>query len=231
MRKAQCPFECVAESTGGRNVAWQPSGSRLQSSGDAVSAAALTGPRATAQTGVPLQPLVRELCVSWQPRRQRLGGVRHGRPVDDGGVGLRPAPPTDPAVSALCRLGRCLRHDLGSLGHRSGARHSRRRGLLCAAAWADHGGDDRAGAGACSNKLSTRAGENSPPLQANCCCAWGVGILPAEGAASSARRVRMASHPWCDASSGTARGRRAGRRRRISEESGGVHAVHAVHAV
>lgn len=56
------------------------------------------------------------------------------------------------------------RHDLGSLGHRSGARYSRRRGLLCATAWADHGGDDRAGTGACSNKLSTRAGENSPHL-------------------------------------------------------------------
>src|SRR6266851_577453 len=52
--KAQRPFERVAEPTGGRNGAWQPSSARGQSSGDAVSAAALTGPRAAAQTGIPL---------------------------------------------------------------------------------------------------------------------------------------------------------------------------------
>jgi hypothetical protein len=38
---------------GGPDVAWQPSCVRGQSSGDAVSAAALTGPWAAAQTGVP----------------------------------------------------------------------------------------------------------------------------------------------------------------------------------
>jgi hypothetical protein len=59
--KAQRPFERVAAPTGGRNDAWQPSGARGQSSGDAASAAALTGPRAAAQTGTPFRPLVREL--------------------------------------------------------------------------------------------------------------------------------------------------------------------------
>jgi len=86
--KAQRPFERVAEPTGGRNGAWQPSGARGQSSGDAASAAALTGPRAAAQTGTPFRPLVRELCVAWTPRRHRLGGVYHGVAVNDGGVGL-----------------------------------------------------------------------------------------------------------------------------------------------
>jgi hypothetical protein len=36
--KAQHPFECVAEPTGGQNVALQPSGVQGQCSGDAVSA-------------------------------------------------------------------------------------------------------------------------------------------------------------------------------------------------
>src|SRR6267378_2120795 len=86
--KAQRPFERVAEPTGGRNIAWQPSNPRGQSSGDAASAAALTGPRAAAQTGVPLRPSEREPVVVWKPRRYSLGGVPHGAAVDDGGVGL-----------------------------------------------------------------------------------------------------------------------------------------------
>src|SRR5712691_4089810 len=69
-------------------VAWQPSRSRGQSSGDVVSAAALTGPRAAAQTGTPFRPRMREPVVAWTPRRPRLGGVRHGGAVHDGGVGL-----------------------------------------------------------------------------------------------------------------------------------------------
>ncbi len=59
--------------------------------------------------------------MAWTPRRHCLGGVSHGGAVDDGGVGFWPAPPHDPAASTPCRLGRCLRCDLGSLGHRSGA--------------------------------------------------------------------------------------------------------------
>jgi hypothetical protein len=51
---AQRLFKRVAEPMGGQNIAWQPSNPRGQSSGGAVSAAALTGPRAAAQTGVPL---------------------------------------------------------------------------------------------------------------------------------------------------------------------------------
>ena len=51
--QAQRPFERVCPHQGGQNSAWQPSGARGQSSGGAVSAAALTGPRAAAQTGVP----------------------------------------------------------------------------------------------------------------------------------------------------------------------------------
>ena len=51
--KAQRLFERVAAPMGGRNVAWQPSGSRGQSSAAAVSAAALTGPRVAALPGVP----------------------------------------------------------------------------------------------------------------------------------------------------------------------------------
>jgi hypothetical protein len=86
---------------GGRNAAWQPSRLRGQSSGAGVSAAALTGPRAAAQTGVPLRPSEREPVVVWKPRRHSLGGVPHGAAVDDGGVGPRPARPNDPA--ALCR--------------------------------------------------------------------------------------------------------------------------------
>ncbi len=101
--KAQRLFERVAEPMGGRNAAWQPSRARGQSSGDAVSAAALTGPRAAALTGVPFRPLVREPEVAWTPRRHSLGGVCDGAAVDDGGVGPQPAPPNDPAASAPCR--------------------------------------------------------------------------------------------------------------------------------
>src|SRR5437764_6421549 len=102
--KSQRLFARVAEPTGGKNVAWQPSGLRGQSSGDAVSAAALTGPRAAAQTGTQFRPLVRKPVVAWTPRRQRLGGVCDGAAVDDGGVGPRPARPNDPAASAPYRL-------------------------------------------------------------------------------------------------------------------------------
>jgi hypothetical protein len=80
-------FERVAAPTGGRNVAWQPSRVRGQSSGAAVSAAARTGPRAAAQTGIHVRPLVRKPVVDWTPRRHRLGGVCGGAAVDDGGVG------------------------------------------------------------------------------------------------------------------------------------------------
>src|SRR5712691_5670678 len=104
--KAQPLFERVAEPMGGRNAAWQPSRLRGQSSGAGVSAAALTGPRAAAQTGTQFRPLVRKPVVAWTPRRQRLGGVSHGAAVDDGGVGLRPARPHDPAASVPCRLAR-----------------------------------------------------------------------------------------------------------------------------
>src|SRR5258706_4863028 len=90
---------------GGRNAAWQPSRARGQSSGDAISAAALTGPRAAALTGVPFRPLVREPGVAWTPRRQRLGGVCDGAAVDDGGVGPRPARPIDPAAPHQRRAG------------------------------------------------------------------------------------------------------------------------------
>jgi hypothetical protein len=119
--KAQRLFERVAAPMGGRNVAWQPSVRRGQSSGDAVSAAARTGPRAAALTGTPRRTLVREPGVAWTPRRQRLGGVSYGVAVDNVGVGPRPARPHDPAASVPCRLDRCLRRDLRSLGHRSGA--------------------------------------------------------------------------------------------------------------
>ena len=47
-------------------------------------------------------------CASlWWPGRRggiARGGVPHGASVDDGGVGLRPAPPSDPAASASCML-------------------------------------------------------------------------------------------------------------------------------
>ena len=121
--KAQRPFERVAAPTGGRNDAWQPSGARGQSSGDAASAAALTGPRAAAQTGTQSRPLVREPGVGGTPRRHRLGGVHHGGAVDDGGVGPRPARPIDPAASAPCRLVRSLRRGQVSLENRSCASH------------------------------------------------------------------------------------------------------------
>jgi hypothetical protein len=50
-------------------------------------AAARTDPRAAAQTGVHVRPLVRKPVEAWKPRRHRLGGVRSGGAVDDGGVG------------------------------------------------------------------------------------------------------------------------------------------------
>jgi hypothetical protein len=49
---------------GGRNIAWQPSRKRGQSSDGAVSAAALTSPRAAAQTGVHVRSLVRKPVVA-----------------------------------------------------------------------------------------------------------------------------------------------------------------------
>jgi hypothetical protein len=72
---------------GGRNAAWQPSRARGQCNGAAVSAAALTGPRAAAQTGVPRRWSVPKPVVAWTPPRQRLGGVRSGGAIDDGGMG------------------------------------------------------------------------------------------------------------------------------------------------
>jgi hypothetical protein len=69
--KAQPLFARVAEPTGGRNAAWQPSARRGQSGGDAVSAAALTGPPTAAQTGIPLRPLVREPLPPATALRQR----------------------------------------------------------------------------------------------------------------------------------------------------------------
>jgi len=47
----------------------------------------VTGLRAAAQTGLPLRRSEREPVVAWTPRRHRLGGVRHGGAVNDGGVG------------------------------------------------------------------------------------------------------------------------------------------------
>jgi len=192
VRQGAAAVRARCRADGGPDVAWLPSGARGQSSGDAASAAALTGPRAAAQTGIPFRPFVRESVVGWTPRRHRLGGVSPGGAVDDGGVGPRPRParPHDPAASGPCRLVRCRRRGQGSLGHRSGARHGRRpprcasgwqrqRGLPRAAAWANHGGWDRARASACANKLSTRAGENGAHGRPNCCRQWGLSILPA----------------------------------------------------
>jgi hypothetical protein len=73
--KAQRLFERVAEPTGGQNVAWQPSDLRGQSSGDALSAAALTDPRAAAQTGLPLRLLVREPCWHDGAYRRQVGAL------------------------------------------------------------------------------------------------------------------------------------------------------------
>ena len=81
------------------------------------------GSPAATLTGTQFRLLVREPVMAWTPRRHCLGGVSHGAAVDDGGVGFWPARPHDPAASTPCRLGRCLRRDLGSLGHRSGASH------------------------------------------------------------------------------------------------------------
>jgi len=50
--KAQRLVERVAEPMGGRNIAWQPSSQRGQSSSGLIAAAALTGPRAAALTRV-----------------------------------------------------------------------------------------------------------------------------------------------------------------------------------
>jgi hypothetical protein len=140
---------------GGRNAAWQPSRARGQSSGAGVSAAALTGPRAAAQTGVPLRPTEREPVVAWTPRRHSLGGVPHGAAVDDGGVGPRPARPSDSAASAPSGLVRCLRRGQGSLGNRSGASHGRRP-PRCASGW--HAGSCRPSASSRSRppSMSTR---------------------------------------------------------------------------
>ncbi len=175
---------------GGRNAAWQPSRARGQSSGVGVSAAALTGPRAAAQTGVPMRPLVRELCVSWQPRRHRLGGVHHGGAVDDGGVGPRPARPIDPAASAPCRLVRSLRRGQVSLGNRSCASHCatalRQQPTAPARAATCHclgrPGPSR------RRELCTQAGENRSYWWGKWCCQQGLSTLPAEGAGGGPAR-------------------------------------------
>jgi hypothetical protein len=120
-RQGAASVRARCRADGGPDMAWQPSCARGQSSGTGVSAAALTGPRAAALTGTQFRPLVREPVLAWTPRRHCLGGVSHDGAGDDGGVGFCLAPPHDPAASALCRLGRCLRCALGSLGHRSGA--------------------------------------------------------------------------------------------------------------
>ncbi|MGE3542272.1 MAG: molybdopterin-dependent oxidoreductase, partial [Candidatus Tectimicrobiota bacterium] len=94
-RRAGCMAR-GAEPPGGRNAAWQPSGPRGQSGGDAVSAAALTSPRAAAQTGIPLSEVVHSAWGKhaaraaerlrpvqlwgnawWRSRRQEVGG-KHG---------------------------------------------------------------------------------------------------------------------------------------------------------
>src|SRR5216684_4013346 len=76
--KAQPLFERVAEPMGGRNAAWQPSRLRGQSSGAGVSAAALTGPRAAAQTGIHCRPLLREpLRDSAPPAADSAGEGSH----------------------------------------------------------------------------------------------------------------------------------------------------------
>ena len=51
-KTAQRLVERVAELMGGRNIAWQPSSQRGQSSSGLIAAAALTGPRAAALTRV-----------------------------------------------------------------------------------------------------------------------------------------------------------------------------------
>ena len=91
-------------------MAWQPSRPRGQSSGDAVSAAALTGPRAAAQTGVPLRPLVREPVVAWTPRRQRLGGVLMAQPWTTVAWALGPRDRTTLPLLAAGAAARSLRH-------------------------------------------------------------------------------------------------------------------------
>ncbi len=98
----------------------------------------------------------------------------------------------DPAVAAPCRQVRCLRRGQMSLGNRLCASHGRRpqrqRGPLRAAAWADYGGWDRAGASACCKELSTQAGENGALGRANCCRPWGFGMVPAGEAQRSDSR-------------------------------------------
>jgi len=84
-------FERVAEPMGGRNVVWQPSRARGQSSGDAVATAARTGPRAAALTG--------STAVT---ARARAPAARHSAPLQAGCFAqVRAAPGRCPGTPRL----------------------------------------------------------------------------------------------------------------------------------
>src|SRR5216683_3796249 len=124
--KAQRPFERVAEPTGGRDGAWQPSRARGQSSGGAVSAAALTGPRAAAQTGIPMRPLVREPLL---PATDTPPG---GCQPSAGEGSLAPLPGhTATAVTAQAPAAARRPHGLGKTARTGGRTVAARGGAAC----------------------------------------------------------------------------------------------------
>jgi hypothetical protein len=95
VRQGAVSLRARCRADGGRNGAWQPSGSRGQSSGDAVSAAALTGPRAAVPTGLPLV-VVEERVQGGAPGLRRDRATLRLAPEDAG----RP----EPATAAPARL-------------------------------------------------------------------------------------------------------------------------------
>ena len=109
-----------------KEAAWQPSRARGQSDGDGVAAAALLGPRVAAQTGVHVRPLVRKPVVAGHRGGSASAAWTMAQPWTMVAWAIRPAPPNDPAASALCRLVRWLQYDPVSLDNRAGARHGRR---------------------------------------------------------------------------------------------------------
>jgi hypothetical protein len=92
--KAQRPMECFCPYQGGRNAAWQPSVRRGQSGGDAVSAAALTGPLTAAQTGSTLATA-----------RARATAASHTAPPGGWQLRTRRGLPGGDAVSATAQTG------------------------------------------------------------------------------------------------------------------------------
>jgi hypothetical protein len=166
VRQGAAPVRARCRADGGRNIAWQPSRRRGQSDGDGVAAAARTGPRAAAQTGVHFRPLVREPVVHWTQRRHRLGGVCDGAAVDDGGVGRMAHSPNNPtALSRGCSSAEPTARRSGMAQTTPPVRKARKRGAHGDSSTETRGmpgGVARAARGEPAGELTSRVGGYPP---------------------------------------------------------------------